>query len=188
MDRMGKGRVMFEGVECDEEIHNLDDPHIPFNATPERERDERSARDRFRDEYVMTPFSQSTQAWRMRAAEEQRRYADNFEIDAVEKDHTQCVGGDLNDLIDLCADILEKPGDVDVDVEETSIDIEIVKVAGESSKIMSIRKKRRGLSPHRLPLKERMKDRTISYFDLLRPNPLPKMEPRRKPGASTRLG
>ena len=110
MDRMGKGRVMFEGVECDEEIHNLDDPHIPFNATPERERDERSARDRFRDEYVMTPFSQSTQAWRMRAAEEQRRYADNFEIDAVEKDHTQCVGGDLNDLIDLCADILEKPG------------------------------------------------------------------------------
>ena len=77
---------------------------------------------------------------------------------------------------------------MDVDVEETSIDIEIVKVAGESSKTMSIRKKRRGLSPHRLPLKERMKDRTISYFDLLQPNPLPKMEPRRKPGASTRLG
>jgi len=34
-----------------------------------------------------------------------------------------------------------------------------------------LRKKR--LSPHRLPLKERMKDRTISYVDLMRPDPLP---------------
>jgi len=32
------------------------------------------------------------------------------------------------------------------------------------------RKKR--LSPHRLPLKECMKDRTISYVDLMRPDPL----------------
>ena len=39
---------------------------------------------------------------------------DNFEIDAVENDNTKCVGGDLNDLIDLYADILRKPGDVDV--------------------------------------------------------------------------
>ena len=185
MNRMEKERGMFEGLECDEEIHNLDDPHILFNPTPEHERDERNARDQFRDEYVMTPFSQSTQAWRMRAEEDQRRYADNFEIDAVEKDNIQCVSGDLNDLIDLCADILEKPEDVDV--EETSIDIEIIKVAGESSKTLPIRKKMGGLSPHRLPLKERMKDRTISYVDLLRPNPLPKMDPRRKPRASTRL-
>lgn len=179
MERMGKERAMFEGLDCDEEIHNLDDPHIPFNPTPERERDERSARDRFRDDYVMTPFSQSTQAWRMRAEEDRRRYGDNFEIDAVEKDHTQIVGGDLNDLIDLCADILEKPGDVDV--EETSIDTEIVKVAGESSKTLAIRKKKRELSPHRLPLKERRKDYTISYRDLLRPNPYPKIDRPRKP-------
>ena len=185
MDRMGEKRDMFEGLGCDEEIENLGEPDIPFNPSPERERDERSARDRFRDEYVITPFLQSTQVWRMRAEEDQRRYADNFEIDAVENDNTQCVGGDLNDLIDLCADILEKPGDVDV--EETSIDIEDVKVAGESSRTLPFRKKRRGLSPHRLPLKERMKDRTISYVDLLRPNPLPKMDPRRKPQASTRL-
>ena len=185
MDRKGKERDMCEGLGWDEEIDNLGDPPIPFNPTPNHDRDERSAIERFRDDYVITPFSQSTQAWRMRAAEDQRRYADNFEIDAVEKDNTQYVDGDLNDLIDLCADVLEKPGNVDV--EETSIDIEIVKVAGESSKTLPIRKKMRGLSPHRLPLKERMKDRTISYVDLLRPNPLPKMDPRRKPRASTRL-
>ena len=88
-------------------------------------------------------------------------------------------------LIDLCADILEKPRDVDV--EETSIDTEIVKVTVESSKTLSIRKMMRGLSPYRLPLKERKKDYTISYFDLFRPNPLPKMDPLRKPGSSTRL-
>ena len=104
MERMGKEIAMFEGLDYDEEIHNLDDPHIPFNPTPERERDERSARDRFPNDYVMTPFSQSTQAWRMRAEEDRRRNEDNFEINAVEKDHTQIVGGDLNDLIDLCAD------------------------------------------------------------------------------------
>ena len=155
MDRMGNERDMFEGLGWDEEIHNLGDPHIPFNPSPECERDERSARDRFCDEYVMTPFSQSTQAWKLRAEEDQRRYVDNFEIDAVEKDLTKCVGEDLNDLIDLCADILEKPGDVDV--EDTSIDIEVVKVTGKSSKTLPIRKKMRGLSPHRLPLNERMK-------------------------------
>jgi len=113
----------------------------------------------------------------MRAEEDRRRYA--------EKDLTKCVGGDPNDVIDLSADILRKPGDVDV--EDNLIDIEEVKVAGESSKTLPIRKKMRELSPHRLPLKELMKDRTISYVDLLRPNPLPKMDSRRKPGASTRL-
>ena len=45
---------------------------------------------------------------------------------------------------------MEKPEDVDV--EETSINTEIVKVAEESSKTLAIRKKERELSPHRLPL------------------------------------
>ena len=40
---MGNERDMFEGLEWDEEIDNLGDPHIPFNPTPNRERDERSA-------------------------------------------------------------------------------------------------------------------------------------------------
>jgi len=40
------------------------------------------------------------------------------------------VGGDPNDVIDLNADILRKPKDVD----DNSIDIKVVKVAGESLK------------------------------------------------------
>ena len=128
----------------------------------------------------MTSFSQSIQAWKLRTEEDQRRYAAKFEIDAVKKDLTKNVGRDLNDMIDLNADR-------NVDVEDTLIDIKIVKVAEESSKILPIRKKMRGLLPHRLTLKERMKDRTISDVDLLHPNPLPKMDPRRKPRASTRL-
>jgi hypothetical protein len=151
MDRMGKKRDIFEGLRCDEEIENLGEPHIPFNSSPERERDERNARDRFLDDYVMTFFSQSTQAWKMRAEEDQRRYTDKFEIDAVENDLTKFVGGDPNDVIDLSADILRKSGDVYV--EDNSIDIKEVKVAGESSKTLSICKKMKGLSPHRLPLK-----------------------------------
>jgi len=113
----------------------------------------------------------------MRAEEDRRRYAEN--------DLTKYVGGDPNDMIDLSMDILRKPEVVDV--EDNSIDIEKVKVAGKSSKTLPIRKKMRGLSSHRLRLKERMKDRTISYVDLLRPNPLPKLDPRRKPRASTKL-
>jgi hypothetical protein len=184
MNRMGETRDMFEGLGCDDEITNLGEPHVPFNPSPERERDERSDIERFRDDYVITPFSQSTQAWRMRAEEDRRRCAAKFEIDAVEKDLTKSVGGDPNDVVDLSADIWLKPGDVD----DNSIDIEDVKVAGESSRTLSFRKKRRGLSPHRLPLKERMKDRTISYVDLLRPNPPPpRFDTRRKPQSSTRL-
>ena len=58
----------------------------------------------------MTPFSQSTQAWKLRAEEDQRRYAAKFEIDAVKKNLTKSVGGDPNDVVDLSADILRKPG------------------------------------------------------------------------------
>ena len=55
---------MFDGLGWDEEIVSLEDPHIPFNPMPKRERNEKSAAERFCDEYVMTPFSQSTQAWK----------------------------------------------------------------------------------------------------------------------------
>ena len=57
---------------------------------------------------------------------------------------------------------------MDVNVDDNSIDIEEVKVARESSKTVSFNKKMRGLSPHRLPLKKRIKDRPISNVDLLR--------------------
>jgi hypothetical protein len=48
-----------------------------------------------------------------------------------------------------------------------------VKVEGESLKSLSLKKKMRGLSPHRRPLKDRMRDKTIFYMDLLRPGPPP---------------
>ena len=43
----------------------------------------------------------------------------------------------------------------------------------ELTKVFLFCERMNRLSPHRLPLKERMKDQTISYIDLLRPNPLP---------------
>jgi hypothetical protein len=120
----------------------------------------------------------------LRAEEDQRRYAVKFKINAVENDLIKSVDGDPNDVVDLGVDILRKP----VDVEDNSMDIEEIKVAKQSSRTLSFRKKRRGLSPHRLLLKECMKDRTISYVDLLWPDLLPpRLDPRRKPQASTRL-
>jgi hypothetical protein len=55
MDRMGETRDMFEGVGCDDEIANLGESHVPFIPSSERERDERSAIERFCDDYVITP-------------------------------------------------------------------------------------------------------------------------------------
>ena len=42
----------------------------------------------------------------------------------------------------------------------------------ELTKDLSFHERMKRLSPHQLPLKERMKDRTISYVDLLHPDPL----------------
>ena len=57
MDMMENDRDTFEGLQQDEEIHNLGYSHILLNPISECERDERSATDRFCDEYVMNPFS-----------------------------------------------------------------------------------------------------------------------------------
>ena len=181
---MGEERDMFEGLGWDKEIVSLGDPHIPFNPLLERER---SVVKRYHDDYEMTLFLQSTQAWKLRVEEEDRqRYADKFKIDVVEKDPTKCVGGDADDVVDLSADIPWKTNDVDV--EENSINMEEVKIAVESSRALSFRERMKRLSPHCLPLKERMKDRTISYVDLLWPDPLPsRMDDVRMPRASRRL-
>ena len=48
---------MFEGLGWDKEIVSLGDPHIPFNPSPEREK---SVVKRYREEYEMTPFLQSS--------------------------------------------------------------------------------------------------------------------------------
>ena len=75
----------------------------------------------------------------------------------MENDLTKCVGGNLNDVVHLSADILQKPGGVDV--EDNSIDIaRRSQVCGKIFKDFAFRKIMIGLSPHRLPLKKRMKD------------------------------
>ena len=87
---------------------------------------------------------QSTQAWRWRAQEEQKQYEkkEDRHEDAPEKD------------VDLGED---KPKENEHEM----------KVVGKSSKSRSFRERMRGLSPHHLPLKDRMKNKTISYMDLL---------------------
>ena len=73
-------------------------------------------------------------------------------------------------------------------MEENSIDMEEVKIAVESSRTLSFHERMKRLSSHRLPLKEWIKDRTISYVDLLRSDPLlSRMDDERKTQASRRL-
>ena len=139
---MGEKRDMFAGLGWEKEIRSLDDPHIPVNSSPEFEF---RPGNRASDDYDLTPFSQSTQAWRWRVQEEQRQYA------RKEKMHE---------------DVPEQDADVHEDnSKETEQE---VKVEGESSKIRSLRERMRAL-PHHLPLKERIKDKTVPYRDLLRP-------------------
>ena len=69
------------------------------------------------------------------------------------------------------ADVQEK--DADVNEDKTTNGEDEVKVVGESSRSLSFRERMRGLSPHRRPLKDRMRDKTVSYIDLLRPGPPP---------------
>jgi hypothetical protein len=57
-----------------------------------------------------------------------------------------------------------------------------------SSRSLSFRKRMKILSPHRCLLKDRMKDKTVSYVDLLRPDPPPsRTTDEMKPEASKRL-
>ena len=56
---------------------------------------------------------------------------------------------------------------VDLDEEKSNEMEQEAKVEGESSMFLSFRERMRGLSPHRYPLKDRMRHKTISYMDLL---------------------
>ena len=52
---------MFAGLMWEKEITSLEDPHISVNLSPEFEF---RLGNRASDDYDLTPFSQSTQAWR----------------------------------------------------------------------------------------------------------------------------
>jgi hypothetical protein len=68
---IGDERDMFAGLGWEKEIKSLGDPHILFNPSPEFEF---VAGNRGSDDYELTPFSQSTQAWRWRVQEEHKQY------------------------------------------------------------------------------------------------------------------
>ena len=63
--------------------------------------------------------------------------------------------------------------DADLDEEKPKETEQEVKVVGESLKSRSFRERMRGLSPHHLPLKDQMRNKTVSYMDLLQPGPPP---------------
>ncbi len=73
-------------------------------------------------------------------------------------------------------DVPEKDADLDeANSNETEQD---VKVEDASLESLSLRQRMRALPPHHLPLKERMRDKTISYRNLLQSSPLPRNHPR----------
>ena len=73
----------------------------------------------------------------------------------LEKDTTRRMNSDANDVAELN--------------EEKSKDRQKeVKVVSESLRFLSFREIIKGLSPHRCYLKDQMKDKTVSYVDLLK--------------------
>jgi hypothetical protein len=63
--------------------------------------------------------------------------------------------------------------DIDLNEKKSNNTAQEVKVEGESSKSLSFRERMRGMTPHHLPLKDRKRDKTVSYMDLLQPYPPP---------------
>ena len=99
----------------------------------------------------------------MRMVEEvQKRYTKNDKrrADVLEKDTTKC----MHDEVDKAFDLNE---DISIDTDEE------VKVVRKSLRFLSFHKRIKKLLPHRYPLKDRMRDITILYVDLLRPSPPP---------------
>jgi hypothetical protein len=57
--------------------------------------------------------------------------------------------------------------DVDLNEDKTTNMKNEVKVVGESSRSLLFRERLRGLLPHHCPLKDQMRDKMVSYVDLL---------------------
>ena len=67
--------------------------------------------------------------------------------------------------------------DVNLNEDNSKETEQEVKVEGESSKSLSLRQMMRALPPHHLPLKDRMRDETISYRDCFDRVHLPRTHP-----------
>jgi hypothetical protein len=159
---MGEERDVFKGLGWDEEIVSLADPHIPFNPSPERDVNEKRATDRFCDEYVCPPFSQSTRTCLWTVEEEEgQRYTEK-----LGREGGVLAAREVEEAMYLTTG--NRWTAKEVKRASNSVDIEEApEVRVGSASTSRFREKMRRLSPHRPPLKERIKDWTISYVDLL---------------------
>ena len=67
MHTMGEERDMFPRLGWEKVIRSLGDLHVHFNPLPEHDI---GAANWYSDDYKMTPFLQSIQAWKWRVEEE----------------------------------------------------------------------------------------------------------------------
>ena len=165
-------RDQFAGLGWEVEIVRLVDLHTPFNSSPEREV---IGAKRFYDDYEITPFSQSIQAWKLRSDEEDRqRYIEWVKMrpEKVQKRFEATVECEMFDAVNLSMDIPWTITEMDDEKESNNVEQGAEPMA-ELTKVLSFRERMKRLSPHWLSLKERMKDRIISYVDLFCPDPLP---------------
>ena len=89
----------------------------------------------------------------------------------VQKRSKATIECEMFDAIDLSLDISWTLTETDDDEESNDVE-QGTKPMAELTEVLSFCERMKRLSPHRLPLEERMKDRTISYVDLLRRDPL----------------
>ena len=159
---------LFEVLGWEAEIVRVADPQVPFNPLSEREV---SAAKQYRDDYEMTSFLQSTQAWKWREEEEQQQYVEQvrMRVDRVQQQVDALVQCEVDDVIDLSVDIAWTPIKMDGKEESNDEDREVEGVL-EPPRTLSFCEKMKRLSPHCLLLKERIQ--RISYVDLLFPGPL----------------
>ena len=69
MHTMGDKRDIFAGLGWEKETRSLGDPHVPFNLLPECDI---GVAKRYNNDYEMTSFLHSTQAWRWKVEEVRR--------------------------------------------------------------------------------------------------------------------
>ena len=106
--------------------------------------------------------------------EERQQYREQLRTwtDLVQKQMEATIECKVDDVIDLSANIVWTP--IKMDGEEESNDKEQeVKDVADSPRTFLFRERMKKLLSHRLPLKERMKDQSINYVDLLCPDPYP---------------
>ena len=78
----------------------------------------------------------------------------------------------MEDVIDLSTDIIWTPIEMDADEESNEKKLKVKDVV-DRPRTLSFCEKMTKLLPHCLPLKESIKDRSISYVDLLPLDPYP---------------